>query len=66
MQQLLLVDLRKEQKLTQRDLAKIFRLSPGTIGNYESGKRTPPLKTAIMIAKYFNLPVERIAFCKEK
>lgn len=57
-----LASLRSENNLSQRDLAQILNIQPGTIGMYESGKRTPPLNRAIEIAKLFNVPVEKISF----
>ncbi|MBQ6133008.1 MAG: helix-turn-helix transcriptional regulator [Lachnospiraceae bacterium] len=60
--QIELSKLRKEKNLSQRDLADIIHVSSATIGFYETGRRTPPLKKAIAIAEYFNLPVERIQF----
>lgn len=60
----LLAELRIERKMSQRDLAKALGVSPATIGMYESGKRTPPLKKAILIAKLFDIQVENISFSK--
>lgn len=57
-----LASLRAEKNLSQRDLAKQLGVQPGTIGMYESGKRTPPLHKAIAIAKIFDVPVETISF----
>lgn len=57
-----LAELRAENNLSQRALAKKLNVQPGTIGMYESGKRTPPLNKAIAIAKMFNVPVETISF----
>lgn len=54
--------LRAEKNMTQRELAKELNISSGTIGMYESGKRTPPLKKAIKIADYFSVSVESISF----
>lgn len=54
--------LRAENNMSQRELAKRLHISSGTIGMYESGKRTPPLGRAIAIAKLFNVPVETISF----
>lgn len=54
--------LRAENNMSQRELAKRLHISCGTIGMYESGKRTPPLYRAIAIAKLFNVPVETISF----
>lgn len=64
--QITLSELRKEENLSQRDLAKIVHVSAATIGFYETGKRTPPLERAISIAEYFNLPVERIRFSNKQ
>lgn len=57
-----LAELRAGLNLSQRDLAKKLKIQPGTIGMYESGKRTPPLSRAIEIAQLFNVPVETISF----
>lgn len=54
--------LRAENNMSQRELARILHISSGTIGMYESGKRTPPLSMAIAIAKLFDVPVETISF----
>lgn len=59
-----LANLRAENHMSQRDLAKKINTSSGTIGMYETGKRTPPLKRAIAIAELFNVPVEKIEFSK--
>ena len=57
-----LSDLRKERNLTQKQLAIELGMSTSAIALYESGKRFPPLKKAIHIAEFFDLPVERISF----
>lgn len=57
-----LAELRTENNMSQRELAEKLNISCGSIGMYESGKRTPPLNRAIEIAKLFNIPVEEIAF----
>lgn len=54
--------LRKEKHMSQRELASRLNISPGAIGMYESGKRTPPLNRAIRIAELFNVSVENIEF----
>ena len=60
--QICLMDLRKEKSLTQASLAKELNMSLSSIAMYESGQRNPPLNKAIIIADYFNMPVERIKF----
>lgn len=54
--------LRKENNLTQKELASMLDVSTGTVGMWETGKRTPALKTAIEIANLFNVQVESISF----
>lgn len=54
--------LRKERHMSQRELASRLNISPGAIGMYESGKRTPPLNRAIRIAELFDVSVENIEF----
>lgn len=61
-----LAELRSENNMSQRDLAEKLKIQPGTIGMYESGKRTPPLNRAIEIAQLFNIPVEKISFATTK
>ena len=60
--QILLSDLRKEKHLTQVALAHELNMSPSTIAMIESGMRQPTFKKAIILANYFNMPVERIKF----
>lgn len=59
-----LAELRAENNISQRDLAKKIGVSSAAIGMYESGKRTPPLKKAILIAKLFGVQVENLSFSK--
>lgn len=61
-----LAALRKENNFTQRDLADLLDVSPGTIGLWETGKRKPTLDRAILIATLFNVSVESISFSGEK
>lgn len=61
--------LRDEKGLTQRQLAielsknrENLSFSHATIALYERGLRTPSLKRAKVIARYFGVPVESIIF----
>ncbi len=56
--------LRSIKGVSQKQLAYDINVSPGLIGMYETGKRKPSLEKAIIIAKYFNTPVENILFGK--
>ena len=65
-----LAKLREARKLSQRQLAEELsrynnegiEFSPSTIALYELGLRTPGLKRAKIIARFFNVPVEDIVF----
>ena len=48
--------------MTQRDLARAIGVSPSTVGMYEIRERIPPLKTAMQIAKLFNIKIDDILF----
>lgn len=61
-----MADLRRAKKITQEDLAKEVGLTKGAIGMYETGKRTPSLKTAKVIANYFEVSLEEISFANNK
>ena len=53
-----LKELRKEHKLSMKELGKILGLSESTISLYEAGKREPDIKTLIKIADYFKVSVD--------
>lgn len=59
-----LSDLRKMKGFSQKEFAAELGVSSALIALYEVGKRKPKLERAIMIAKYFNIPVENILFGK--
>lgn len=51
-------NLRKEHKLSMKELGKILGLSESTISLYEAGKREPDIKTLIKMADYFHVSVD--------
>ena len=53
-----LKELRKEHKLSMKELGKILGLSESTISLYEAGKREPDIKTLIKMADYFKVGVD--------
>ena len=59
-----LCDLRKTKGFSQKEFATEIGVSSALIALYEVGKRKPNLERAIMIAQYFNIPVENILFAK--
>lgn len=50
--------LRREYQLTQKDLAKMFGVSPKAISFYELNERQPPNELLIQLAKYFNVTTD--------
>lgn len=50
--------LRELEGMTQRDAAVALKVSNGTIGNWESGKRTPDATMLMFIADYFHVSVD--------
>ena len=50
-----LKELRKENNLTQKDLAEKIGLSTITIRSYESGRRTPNSEALVKLENYFNV-----------
>lgn len=53
-----LKELRIGLDISQAELAKRMGMSPGAIGNYEAGARTPRLEDLEIIADYFNVPMD--------
>lgn len=51
---------RKKSRITQKDLAKILKLSPSTIVNYESGKTIPDIYTLMQICTILEIPKDII------
>ncbi|EJV93624.1 MULTISPECIES: helix-turn-helix domain-containing protein [Bacillus] len=54
----ILRELRKEKKITQKDLAHMLKLSESTIGMYERNERQPDYDTLNRIANYFKVTTD--------
>ena len=54
----LLAELREDSKLTQKELAEILYVSPGTISNYENGVHYPDIDKLIALADYFHVTTD--------
>lgn len=53
-----LIELRKEQKLTQSNMAEVLGISRQAYSNYEAGKRQPDNEILLKLAEYFNVSVD--------
>ena len=58
-------ELRKQQNVTQEDLANAVGVTRQTIISLENGKYNASLQLAFKIAKYFNTAIERIFVFEE-
>ena len=57
-----LISLRKSRDLSQTELANQLNMSPGTIGNYENGTRTPKQKQLRQLADFFHVTPEYLLY----
>ena len=60
-----LKSLRKDNKLTQTDMAKLLNVTQNAIFRYESGQNEPSLSTILFYSEYFNVSIDYI-FGKER
>jgi putative transcriptional regulator len=58
-------ELRKQQKLTQDELAKALGVSRQTINAIENNKYNPTLELAMRMAKFMRIPVEQLFLLDE-
>ena len=59
-------NLRKQNKLTQKDLADILQIKQATISNWEKGIRDPSIKDILKIKQYFKTSTDYLLTGKEK
>lgn len=58
-------ELRKQNSITQQQLADRLGVSRQTVNSIENGKYKPSIDLAFKIAKFFSLKIEEIFFPKE-
>ena len=51
-------ELRKQHKMTMKELGAVVGLAESTISQYETGKRQPDNETLLKLGKYFNTSVD--------
>ena len=54
----MLKSLRRERKMTQGNLAKIFHISQTSVSKYETGEAVPDLETVVRIADFFGVSLD--------
>jgi len=55
-----LKDLREDNDLLQKDIAKILGISQQYYSEYEKGNRTIPISHLITLAKFYNTSIDYI------
>lgn len=60
-----LEEIRKENGITQEELARAVEVSRQTIGSLENGRYSPSIILAFKIARFFNLTIEEIFIYEE-
>ena len=59
-------EYRELNKMTQKDIAEILEVEPGTISKYESGMIEPNIESLKRLAETFNITVDRLIKDEEK
>ena len=53
-----LKNLRRERKITQENLAKVFHISQTSVSKYETGEAVPDLETIVRMADFFGVSLD--------
>lgn len=61
-----LEEIRKQNKVTQEELATALEVSRQTIGSLETGRYNPSIILAFKIARYFSMAIEEIFIYEEE
>lgn len=57
--------IRKQNKLTQQQLADVLHISRSAYCSYETGRRTPDVETLVKLSEFYNIPVGTIVGSSE-
>lgn len=55
-----LKQLRKEQKISTREIAELFGISFQHYNDIENGRRNPSVELAVNIAEFFDFPLDTL------
>lgn len=55
---IILKSLRKQKKLTQRNIAEIFHISQTSVSKYERGEAVPDLELIVKMADFFGVSLD--------
>lgn len=54
----LIAELRQDKGVTQKELAQLLCVSPGTVSNYENGVHLPDVEKLSVLADYFHVTTD--------
>ncbi len=54
--------IRKQNKLTQQQVAEIIGVDRSSVSYYETGKACPPLTVLVKIAKLYKMSLDELVF----
>ena len=57
---------KKQNKLSQKELADILQVKQATISNWEKGTREPSIKEILKIKQYFKVSTDYLLTGKER
>ena len=55
---IMLKTLRRERKITQENVAKVFHISQTSVSKYETGEAVPDLETIVRMADFFGVSLD--------
>ena len=55
---IMLKTFRRERKITQENLAKVFHISQTSVSKYETGEAVPDLETIVRMADFFGVSLD--------
>lgn len=63
---LILKSLRRERKITQKNLAEIFHISQTSVSKYETGEAVPDLELIVKMADFFGVSLDEFVNRKKQ
>ena len=63
---IILKSLRKQKKLTQRNIAEIFHISQTSVSKYEREEAVPDLELIVKMADFFGVSLEEFVNRKKQ
>ena len=54
----MLKNLRREKRMTQEKLARVFHISQTSVSKYETGEAVPNLEMAVKMADFFGVSID--------